>query len=150
MRRFNVLADAFDHESDRAGYRWRGIRGVGERLGAKRIGAGVFELDSGELTFPYHFHHGVEEWLYVIAGTPTVCTPDGERTLEPGDLVCFPSGPTGAHTVRGPGRVMIMSANQVPSISAYPDSDKLGTRPGDDAEDLNFLRADAVDYWQSE
>ena len=51
MRRFNVLADAFDHESDRSGYRWRGIRGVGERLGAKRIGAGVFELDSGELTF---------------------------------------------------------------------------------------------------
>jgi uncharacterized cupin superfamily protein len=150
MRRFNVLTDDLDHESGRAGYRWRGTRGVGERLGADRIGASVLELESGELTFPYHFLHGVEEWMYVIAGTPAVRMPDGERTLGPGDLICFPSGPAGAHTVRGPGRVMILSANQVPSISAYPDSGKLGTRPADEEDRLDFRRADAVDYWEGE
>jgi len=89
----------------------------------------MFELEDGELTFPYHFHHGVEEWPYVIAGTPIVRMPAGERVLQPGDLICFPSGAAGAHTVRGPGRVMILSANHVPSISAYPDSGKIGTRP---------------------
>lgn len=150
MKRFNVLTGDLDHQSTREGYRWRGARGVGEQLGAERIGASVFELEDGELTFPYHFHHGVEEWLYVIAGAPKVRTPGGERTLQAGDLMCCPSGAEGAHTVRGPGRVMIVSANRVPSISAYPDSGKLGTRPADDRDRLSFRRTDAVDYWEGE
>ncbi|HEY5317578.1 MAG TPA: cupin domain-containing protein [Solirubrobacteraceae bacterium] len=152
MKRFNVLTGDLDHQSSREGYRWRGVRGVGEQLGAERIGAGVFELEDGELSFPYHFHHGVEEWLYVIAGSPEVRTPAGARTLQAGDLICFPSGAEGAHTVRGPGRVMILSANRAPSISVYPESDKLGTRPADhgDRDRLNFRRADAVDYWEGE
>ena len=53
--------------------------------------------------FPYHFHHGMEEWLLVVDGTPTLRTPDGERELRRGDVVCFPPGPDGAHQVRGPG-----------------------------------------------
>jgi uncharacterized cupin superfamily protein len=150
MKRFNVLTGDLDHQSDRDGYRWRGTRWLGERLGAERIGVGVFELEDGELSFPYHFHHGVEEWMYVIAGSPTVRTPSGERTLQAGDLICFPIGAEGAHTVRGPGRVMMISANRVPSISVYPESDKLGTRPADDGDRLNFRRADAVDYWEGE
>jgi uncharacterized cupin superfamily protein len=150
MDRFNVLMGDLDHHSAREGYRWRGARGVVARLGGTRMGAGIYELDDGELTFPYHFHHGVEEWLYVIAGTPTVRTPAGERTMETGDLAAFPSGAEGAHTVRGPGRVMIVSANASPSISVYPESGKLGTRPAEDEDRLNFRRADAVDYWEGE
>jgi uncharacterized cupin superfamily protein len=150
MKRFNVLTGDLDHQSTREGYRWRGARRLGERLGAERIGASVFELEDGELSFPYHFHHGVEEWLYVIAGDPILRTPSGERPLQAGDLVSFPSGSEGAHTVRGPGRVMMISANRVPSISVYPDSDKLGTRPADGGDRLDFRRADAVDYWEGE
>ncbi|MDQ6778092.1 MAG: cupin domain-containing protein [Actinomycetota bacterium] len=150
MKRFNVLTGDLDHQSAREGCRWRGARRVGDQLGAARIGASVYELEDGELTFPYHYHHGVEEWLYVIAGAPTVRVSGGERTLRAGDLVCFPSGAEGAHTVRGPGRVMILSANQVPSISVYPDSDKVGTRAADDRDRLNFRRGDAVDYWEGE
>jgi uncharacterized cupin superfamily protein len=150
MERFNVLTGDLDHHSGRAGYRWRGASRVGAGLGGERMGASVYELDDGELTFPYHFHHGVEEWLCVIAGTPTVRTPGGEHELAAGDLVCFPSGREGAHTVLGPGRVMLLSANRSPSISVYPESDKLGTRPGDDSDRLNFRRADAVDYWEGE
>lgn len=150
MNRFNVLTGELDHQSAREGYRWRGARGVGARLGAERIGASIFELEDGELSFPYHFHHGVEEWIYVIAGSPRLRTPGGERVLRTGDLVSFPAGPEGAHTVRGPGRVMMLSANQEPSISVYPDSDKLGTRPADDGDRLNFRRTDAVDYWEGE
>ncbi|MGA9860019.1 MAG: cupin domain-containing protein [Solirubrobacteraceae bacterium] len=103
-------------------------------------------------TFPYHYHHGAEEWLYVVAGTPTLRDPDGERLLAPGDLVCFPSGPSGAHAVRGPGRVVMFSAGgSGASISVYPDSDKLGVRPPGGGEDrLNFRRRDAVDYWEDQ
>lgn len=72
----------------------------------------------------------------------------------PGDLVCFPSGPDGAHAVRGPGRVVMFSgvaASGAPSVSVYPDSDKLGVRPPDGGPDrLDFRRGDAVDYWDGE
>jgi uncharacterized cupin superfamily protein len=85
----------------------------------------------------------------VVDGAPTLRTPDGERTLRKGDLLCFPSGPAGAHALRGPGRVLIFSANAQHSVVAYPDSDKLGTR-GDRADAHNFRRADAVDYWYGE
>ena len=91
MKRFNALTGDLDHESDRDGYRWRGVRGIGERLGAERIGASLYELEAGELTFPYHHPHGIEEWLYVIAGSPAVRTPAGERLLQSGDLICFPT-----------------------------------------------------------
>jgi uncharacterized cupin superfamily protein len=153
--RFNILTGELDAESTRDGFRWRGAR-VGDRLGSSRIGATVYELEEGQRTFPYHYHHGVEEWLYVIAGTPTLRTPGGERELKAGDMVCFPVGPDGAHTVTGPGRIMLFSANREPSISVYPDSDKLGARPGptnDDrssADRLNFRRGDHVDYWDGE
>ena len=81
-----------------------------ERLGASVIGATVYEMRAGEKLGPYHFHHGVEEWLYVASGTPRLRDPDGERALEAGELVAFPSGPAGAHTVHGPGRVVMFSA----------------------------------------
>jgi uncharacterized cupin superfamily protein len=81
-----------------------------------------------------------------------VRTPAGERVLRPGDVICFPAGPDGAHDVRGPAGVLIVSANREPSIAVYPDSDKLGARPAgtDDPDRLNFRRGDAVDYWEGE
>jgi uncharacterized cupin superfamily protein len=149
VERFNLLRGELEHTSDRDGFRHSTTR-VGDRLGAEQIGGSVYELPVGEQTFPYHFHHGVEEWLVVLEGTPALRTPGGERELGRGDVMCFPSGPDGAHAVRGPGRVLILSANRSPSISVYPDSDKIGTRPGDGDDRLNFLRGDAVDYWEGE
>jgi hypothetical protein len=46
--------------------------------------------------------------------------------------------------------VLILSANRQPSISVYPDSGKLGTRPAIRTDVLNFRREDAVDYWDGE
>jgi uncharacterized cupin superfamily protein len=149
MPRYNLFNGELDIDSSRDGYLWRAAR-VGDRIGGQRIGATLYQLPEHGQTWPYHFHHGVEEWLYVAGGAPTVRTPVGERVLHPGDMICFPAGPEGAHSVRGPGRVLIISANRTPSISVYPDSDKLGTRPPDREDRLNFRRADAVDYWDGE
>ena len=149
MQRFNLVTAELNEGYDRDGYRrqWQSATPI---VGGDRIGAGVYELPDGERTFPYHFHHGYEEWLLVLDGEPTVRLPEGERTLRRGDLVCFPSGPGGAHTVRGPGRVVIFSGGARPSVSVYPDSDKVGIRASGDEEALNFLRRDAVDYWEGE
>ena len=110
----------------------------------------VYELPDGERSFPYHYHHGVEEWLIVLGGSPTVRTPDGKRTLQLGDVLCFASG-----SARRPRRRRARPrpdplGGALPAISVYPDSDKLGTRPADDDDRLNFRRDSAVDYWDGE
>lgn len=145
MRRFNLLSPEFDHSSEREGYRWRGAR-IGKAVGSERIGASLYELPDGERTYPYHFHHGMEEWLLVVSGTPMLRGPDGERALRAGDLVCFPVGPDGGHQVRGPGTILILSANRSPETVEYPDSGKVGARPPGKI----FRAADAVDYWEGE
>ena len=36
----------------------------------------------------------------VLRGTPTLRTPEGERTLAEGEVVAFPAGRAGAHAIR--------------------------------------------------
>ena len=82
----------------------------------------------------------------MIAGAPVLREPAGERVLAAGDLVCFPSGHLGAHTVRGPGRFVIFATGQhvEPYLSVYPDSDKVSGPGG------ILLRSSAVGYWHGE
>jgi uncharacterized cupin superfamily protein len=151
VKKVNILSVELDMPLDEAGFR-HVATSVGDRLGARRIGASVYEAEAGSPIWPYHYHHGVEEWLYVVAGAPTLREAAGERLLAPGDVVCFPSGADGAHAVRGPGRVVIFSGvAAAASVSVYPHSDKVATRPpGDSPDRLNFRRGDAVDYWDGE
>ena len=153
MRKVNLVTVELDEPLDEAGFR-HVATALKELLGSQRIGAGVYTAEAGDTIWPYHYHHGVEEWLYVAAGAPTLRDTAGERALAPGDLVCFPSGPDGAHAVRGPGRVVMFSgiaAAGAASVSVYPDSDKLGVRPpGGGPDRLDFRRSDAVDYWDGE
>jgi uncharacterized cupin superfamily protein len=145
VRWVNILAPELDRASEREGYRWRAA-GLGGRIGAEKIGATLYELPDGERTFPYHLHHGMEEWLVVVSGTPTVRTPAGERSLRRGDVLCFPAGPDGAHQVCGPGTVLMLSASCSPETTEYTDSGKVGARPPGKI----FRLADAADYWEGE
>ena len=116
------------------GYLCRAAR-LGPKLGAARLGMSIYDLPPGEAICPYHFEWTDEEWLIVIAGRPTLRTPEGERVLDPGDVVCFPAGPDGAHHVRNAGddpvRVAIFSTKHEFGIAEYPDSDKIGIWAGD-------------------
>jgi uncharacterized cupin superfamily protein len=133
-------------ERERAGWRLRR-----KRLGGELIGASVYDLPAGQKTFPYHYEEGQEEWLLVVSGQPTLRTPEGERALAPGDVVCFPQGSAGAHQLTGPGRLLMVSNLGLPKMAVYPDSDKVRVRWGE-SEDaaLDFRRGDAVDYWEGE
>lgn len=90
-----MLTDELDREQQRPGSGWRGAR-LGARLDGALIGTTRYELADGQLTFPYRFHHGVEEWLYVLSGTPALRVPAGERVLAAGGLVPFRDGPARA------------------------------------------------------
>ena len=124
---------------------------VGVELGAELIGCSVYEVAPGERVWPYHGHWGNEEWLIVIAGTPTLRTPDGQRELREGDVVAFPEGEAGAHTFANrssePVRVAIFSTLRQ-GMSFYPDSDKIAAGPPEDRR--YYQRSDSVDYWHGE
>jgi uncharacterized cupin superfamily protein len=109
----------------------------------------VYDLEPGESSSPYHYEFE-EEWLLVVDGSVVVRVPDGELALGRGDLVCFPAGPAGAHKVmnrsESPARTLLFSRAAVPAVSVYPDSDKIGVWPGNEADDLIFRRETAVPW----
>jgi len=109
----------------------------------------VYDLEPGQSSCPYHYEYE-EEWLLVVDGTIVVRVPDGERTLERGDLVRFPPGPAGAHKVMNrselPARTLVFSRSRAPAVSVYPDSDKIGVWPGNAEDELIFRRDTAVPW----
>jgi uncharacterized cupin superfamily protein len=145
MRRVNILAPAFERSSDRDGYRWRSAR-IGPAIDAQQIGASLYELGDGQRSFPYHLHHGMEEWMLVVSGSPVVRTPDGDRVLREGDVLCFPVGAAGAHQVTGPGTVLIISDKPSLDVAEFPDSGKVALRP----PGIILRTADTADYWDGE
>jgi uncharacterized cupin superfamily protein len=129
----------------------RAVR-VGRKIGANRLGMSVYELPGGQGVCPYHFEWTDEEWLIVLAGRPTLRTPQGEQVLAPGDTVCFPEGPDGAHQIRNDGadvaRVALLSTKSAVGIAEYPDSDKVGVWAGD--AHYMLRRSAQLDYWDRE
>lgn len=103
-----------------------GRRPLGDALGATLWGGTVCELQPGEQVAPYLWYAGAEEWLLVLAGTPTLRTPDGEQSLEPWDVAVFVRGPDGAHELRNDSdavaRVALIVSVSDPEVVVYPDS----------------------------
>jgi uncharacterized cupin superfamily protein len=122
-------------------------------VGSEATAMYIYDLAPGESSCPYHYEYE-EEWLLVIDGAVVVCTPDRERAVARGDLVCFPAGPAGAHKImnrtESPARVMMFSSSRVPAVTVYPDSDKIGVWPGDEANELIFERSTAVPWSEDE
>ena len=148
MKLFNLNHATTELEGDEPdGYLTGGNR-FGKQIGAATIGGTIYDLPPGQSICPYHYEYGDEEWLIVLTGTPVVRTPEETATLDPGDVVCFPAGPEGAHKVTGPARVLMVSTLNEPSVAVYPDSDKIGVY----AEGLRLLvkRDSGVDYWLDE
>jgi uncharacterized cupin superfamily protein len=134
LRKFNL----FDGETESVpagapGDRGRAAR-VGAKLGASRLGMSIYELPPGEAIGPYHFEWTDEEWLIAVAGQVVVRSPEGEQTLDPGDMVCFSAGPAGAHQVRNTSavtaRVAIVSTQNEFGIVEYPEDEKVGIWAG--------------------
>jgi uncharacterized cupin superfamily protein len=142
MARINVFSTPVDGRID-----------VGRAVGSDATAMYVYELPPGRSSCPYHYEYE-EEWLLIVDGTVVVRVPDGERTLERGDMVCFPAGPAGAHKVMNrsgaPARLLLFSSARTPAVSVYPDSNKIGVWPGNEADDLIFVRDSAVSWAHGE
>ncbi|HEV2811655.1 MAG TPA: cupin domain-containing protein [Solirubrobacteraceae bacterium] len=154
MRRLNIADPRFTYDdTDPEGFR-AGMFRLGGDVGAKDTGMTVYELPPGQAVCPYHYEYGEEEWMVVVAGRPSVRTPEGTEQLGPDDVVFFPKGPEGAHQIRNDtdetARVLMWSTVVLPSATAYPDSDKVGIWTGIREENLMAPRSAHVDYYFGE
>ena len=126
---------------------------VARSVGSAATAMFVYDLAPGQSSSPYHYEYE-EEWLLVVDGTIVVRAPDGEHTLQRGDLVCFPAGPTGAHKLMNrtasPARTLMFSSSRVPAVTVYPDSDKIAVWPGNEVDELIFERGSAVSWSHGE
>jgi uncharacterized cupin superfamily protein len=154
MRRVNISDPDFAYDPENPeGFR-AGMLRVGKTLGAQRTGTSLYEVPPGQAICPYHYEYGEEEWLLVLAGQPTLRTPEGCEQLAPWDLVCFPEGPTGAHGLRSDTeetvRVLMYSTVSPTAVSVYPDSDKVAVWVDDERDKLILPRSSATDYYSGE
>ena len=145
---FNLLDGELDDGEDKPGYEHRRHSVRGEHLGAT-----LYETPPGEKLWPYHWERGCEEFAIVVRGRPTMRTPDGERVLEPGDVVHFPEGEAGTHQFWNdtdePVRVLLGSSKSNLYVAGYPDSSKLFVIvPGGERRMLRD--GPALDYWDGE
>jgi uncharacterized cupin superfamily protein len=124
----NIHQPEWDAEMPDAPFRAKAMR-AGARAGAEELGATLYEIEAGGAISPYHFHHGNEELLVVLAGSPEVRTPGGRRRLDTGAVVAFPHGENGAHAVTNPGpepaRILLVSTMRFPDVAEHLDTGAL-------------------------
>lgn len=129
----NINDSDWERTIEYGSYRLRGSR-PGAMAGASQLGLGLFELDPGARNLPYHAHHAIEELIVVLDGRPTLRAPDGERELEPGEVVCCPAGRDGAHQLINRTdrvvRFLIVSSRSPVDLIEYPDSGKISAQAG--------------------
>jgi uncharacterized cupin superfamily protein len=121
VRRLSFTDDEpWDEADDTRRTRW-----FGHAFGADVLGASLIELLPRSPGGPLHMHYGVEEMFFVLSGTPSVRTPEGEETLAPGDVVYFPEGRAGLHDffnpTEEPARMLGISSKRFPDVLAYPE-----------------------------
>ena len=101
---------------------------LGSPAGAREIGFNWMELQPGKTSFPYHWHTGIEEGLYILSGTGELRLGKDKVAVRQGDYCAFPAGPDHAHTLTNTGnqplQYLSFSNQNTTDIIGYPDSKK--------------------------
>ena len=153
MKIFNLNGDEWNRVEERDGWRSKDAW-VGARIDAELIGGSMYELEPGNRLWPYHTHHGNEEWMIVLRGRPTLRAPEGEEQLTEGDVVAFRRGKEGAHQVRNdtdaPIRVLMLSTLLAPDIVEYLNSGKVSVVDAKGERLFREFRGRDAEYWEGE
>jgi uncharacterized cupin superfamily protein len=152
----NIERPDFDEPREQEGFRAQRAR-ISRQAGAERLGVSLWEVPAGEAAYPYHAHLSEEELVIVLAGAPSLRTPDGWRELEQGEVLSFPRGEHGAHQIVNRTdetvRFLAFSPNGEPDVVLQPDSGKIGAferRPDGGGLRVWFRREDEVEYYEGE
>lgn len=114
---------------------------IGREAGADHLGMTLYELEPGQETV-FHYHLQREELLLVLTGTVALRTFDAWRDCPAGEVVSFPRGPDGAHGFANRThelvRLIVISEQNAPNISMYPDAGEIGIFDAPHQEERRF------------
>lgn len=99
-------------------------RAISEAAGLGSANVNRYDADPGEqLPLAYHYHDNQEELFYVLSGTLSVETPDGERSIGADEVfVAEPGSPHRAYNApdaEGPVSVLAIGAPPVDDVHPY-------------------------------
>jgi uncharacterized cupin superfamily protein len=153
MEIYNLYGEEWNDEVEHEDFAFKDGY-VGAKIGAELIGGSVYEVAPGKKLWPYHVHHGNEEWAIVVRGRPTLRTPEGERELVEGDVAAFPRGKAGAHQILNrtdePARVLMLSTLLLPDVIEYLDSGKVSATSPADGRLFRARIGPQLEYWDGE
>lgn len=108
------------------------------------------QLHPGQYSAPYHFHRYAEELFMILSGSATIRTANGFEVVNPGDMMFFEKGETGAHQLfnhtEEPCTFLDIRSYIGYDVCEYPDSNKLLIAPSMEV----FNRESAVNYFDGE
>ena len=120
-------------------------RKLGDHFGLTNFGVNLTRLAPGAATALLHRHARQDEFIYVLAGHPTLIWEDGRRQrLDPGDCCGFPAGRSPAaqlvNETNSPA-VLLEIGDRTPGDQVVYPHDDLQARQGPDGR-WQFLHKD--------
>ena len=122
-------------------------RQLGDLFGLSRFGVNLTTLAPGSESALLHRHDRQEEFIYILAGSPTLRTSEGEFALAPGMCVGFVPGGAAHHIVNRSDEeaTFLEIGDRTPGDSAtYPDDDLVAVAKP--AGGWLFTRKDGTPY----
>ncbi len=122
-------------------------RPLGDLFGLKNFGVNATTLKPGAVFALHHRHSHQDEFIYVIAGNPTVVTDLEETRLRPGIVAGFPAAGPAHHLENRTAEdcIILEIGDRTPGdMVAYPTDDVAAVV--DDAGAWRFTRKDGSGF----
>lgn len=134
------------------------LRRLGAAAGGQMIGANWTEVAPGGVSFPFHYHCGTEEAIYVLSGSGIARLGDERIRVGEGDWIALPTGPDHAHQMINDGSeplvyLCVSASQQKVDVVAYPDSNKVAATAGTFEKPIHrwiSKQGESLDYWEGE
>jgi uncharacterized cupin superfamily protein len=110
-------------------------RQLGDVFGLANFGVNLTRMAPGAVSALRHSHSRQDEFIYVLEGTPTLCSEAGETLLRPGMCAGFRAGDGDAHQLVNRSDEVVVYLEVGDRIAGdgvdYPDDDLEACRAGD-------------------
>lgn len=120
---------------------------LGDFFGLKNFGVNLTRLLPGGESALLHKHSKQDEFIYILEGTPTLVTEEGEFLLEPGMCAGFPAGGTAHQLVNHSSKdvLYLEAGDRTPGDEGTYPRDDLKAQMSADGK-WQFTRKDGTPY----
>lgn len=128
--------------------RGRTVHPLGDVFGLRNFGVNLATLIPGAVSALRHAHSRQDEFVYVLAGKPTLVTDAGDMQLQPGMCTGFPAGTGIAHMIVNRTETdcvyLVIGDRSEGDATVYPDDDLVASTSPDGAR--CFTHKDGTPY----